>query len=126
MVSPPAHTWICTACGRRVPRRVDRCHCGATRAAAEAAPDTAPELSGPRPRGGRGLVAELRATMPRDVQVLLGAGLAVAVLGLGWLAFGPRTPDATPRVLGYVDAAPPPVPKPTPRPTPPIKLPWWK
>jgi hypothetical protein len=64
--------------------------------------------------------------MPRDVKGLVAAGLLVALVGLGWLVFGPRQPDTTPRILGFVDKGPPPVPKPTPGARPPFKLPWWK
>jgi hypothetical protein len=64
--------------------------------------------------------------MPQDVKALVALMILVLVVGLGWLLFGPRQPDTTPRVLGFVDAGPPPVPKPTPTPRPPVKLPWWK
>ena len=125
-----AHSWTCPSCGRRVPLRVDRCHCGATRGQAEQAA-AAPVM--PRRARRRGawaelaeLAAEVRATMPPDVKRLLVALVLVVVAGLGWLFLGPRRPDTTPRVLGFVDAGPPPVPKPTPTPRPPFKLPWWK
>jgi hypothetical protein len=64
--------------------------------------------------------------MPPDVKGLLAAGLLVALFGLGWLVFGPRRPDTTPRILGFVDKGPPPASRPTPAPRPPFKLPWWK
>ncbi len=54
------------------------------------------------------------------------AGVAlVAVVAVGWLAFGPG-PEPVAPVLGYVDPGPPPVPTPVPPPTPAFNLPWWK
>jgi hypothetical protein len=64
--------------------------------------------------------------MPKDVKALVLTGAIVTLVGLGWLAFGPRRPDTTPRVLGHVDPGPPHVPKATPPPKPPFKLPWWR
>jgi hypothetical protein len=123
------HTWTCPSCGRRVPNRVDRCHCGAARPAVEeqAATPMVEAAATPRPvhRGGS-LLEEVQATMPRDVKALVVTAAIVGIAGLGWLVFGPRRPDTTPRVLGYVDQGPPPAPKPTPSPKPPFKLPWWK
>lgn len=75
----------------------------------------------PGPRGPRAPSEPL----PGDVKALLGGLVVVALASVGWLAFGPR-PDPVVPVLGFVDAAPPPVPRPTPPPEPPFKLPWWK
>jgi hypothetical protein len=121
-----AHTWPCPACGRRVPLRVSTCHCGMTRERAEAQAATQaqagrPPAARPARRGPRTPAAPL----PRDVKVLLSGVVLMAVLGLGWLVFGPA-PDPVAPVLGFVDAGPPPAPRPTPSPTPPFKLPWWK
>jgi hypothetical protein len=124
-----AHTWPCPACGRRVPLRVATCHCGMTRERAEALSEARAEASrpaaSPRVAVAPPALRTRLAPLPRDVKVLLaGAGLA-AVVGLGWLVFGPPPPPVVP-VLGYMDAAPPPAPKPTPTPRPSFKLPWWK
>jgi len=119
------HTWTCPACRRRVPLRVGRCHCGATREQAEAA--EAASLAAeriPRPRARRPRFA--LPPLPGDVRALLVASAFVVVAGLGWLVLGPHRPEAIPAVLGHVDAGAPPVPKPTPPPRPPFKLPWWK
>lgn len=125
-----AYSWTCPSCGRRVPLRVDRCHCGATRDQAERATATAVATARPvrARRGGPGslLASELAATMPEDVKALVALVVLVVMIGLGWLFFGPHRPDTTPRVLGFVDSGPPPVPRPTPTPRPPFKLPWWK
>jgi hypothetical protein len=84
--------------------------------AARPAPSAPPARRGPRTPA---------APLPRDVKVMLSGVALMAVLGLGWLAFGPA-PDPVVPVLGFVDAGPPPPPRPTPSPTPPFRLPWWK
>lgn len=120
-----AHTWQCPTCGRRVPMRVSACHCGMTRERAEVMAEAQAAAERPAPRPARPGLRTPPAPLPRDVKALLaGVGL-VAVLGLGWLIFGPRPQPLVP-VLGYMDATPPPVPEPTPAPTPPFMLPWWK
>ncbi|MCG6920557.1 MAG: hypothetical protein LJF15_05640 [Acidobacteria bacterium] len=120
-----AHTWQCPACGRRVPMRVSACHCGMTRERAEVMAEAHAAAERPAPRPARPGLRTPPAPLPRDVKALVaGVGL-VAVLGLGWLIFGPRPQPPVP-VLGYVDATPPPVPQPTPTQTPPFMLPWWK
>jgi hypothetical protein len=126
------HTWSCPACGRRVPLRVDACHCGATRQQAEerAAATAAVEVaSAPAPPVARPVAAReprLRwSSLPGDVRALVAGIALVALAGMGWLLFGPPPAPIAP-VLGYVDHGPPPVPRPTPRPAPPFKLPWWK
>ncbi|MGD8895119.1 MAG: hypothetical protein PVJ73_03705 [Acidobacteriota bacterium] len=96
-----------------------------TRERAEVMAEAHAAAERPAPRPARPGLRTPPAPLPRDVKALLaGVGL-VAVLGLGWLIFGPRSQPLVP-VLGYVDATPPPVPQPTPTPTPPFMLPWWK
>jgi hypothetical protein len=93
-------------------------------AAATPAPDAAPAAPR-RARVSAGDRQEAIDAMTGDVKVLLAVGGLALVVGLGYLAFGPK-PDPVPAVLGYVDAGPPPVARPKPSPTPPFKLPWWK
>jgi hypothetical protein len=133
MAETASHTWACPSCGRRVPLRVEACHCGMTRARAEdlarAALAAAAPAAPPARRGrSRGLVdrREAVAAMTGDVRVLAVAGAIVLVAGLGWLVLGPSRPASIPAILGHVDQGPPTVPKPTPSPRPPFKLPWWK
>jgi hypothetical protein len=128
MAESTPHTWTCSSCGRRVPQRAEACHCGMTRAVAEAPATVLPTAArAPRPRSRFPVSrSELMATMPRDVKALLMVSVFVGVAGLGWLAFGPRRPDSTPALLGHVDQGPPPAPTPPPVPRPPFKLPWWK
>jgi hypothetical protein len=79
------------------------------------------------PRVVRGL-SDRRAAisaMSGDVKLLLATSGLVFVLGLGWLAFGPRS-KPYPAVLGYVDAGPPTAAQVTGLRHPPFKLPWWK
>jgi hypothetical protein len=99
-----------------------------TRERAEVLAEVRAEAERPTPSPTRPAGPGIRtppAPLPRDVKVLLAGVALVAVLGLGWLIFGPR-PDPIVPVLGYMDAVPPPAPKPTPQPSPPFKLPWWK
>jgi len=113
-----SHTWTCPACGRRVPLRVDACHCGATRAPAEERTAAA----APRPRAP---VARPRLPpLPADVKAFVVGAALVLVAGLFWLVLGPSRPAAVPAILGYADAGPPPVRSTAARP--PFKLPWWK
>jgi len=133
------HTWSCPACGRSVPLRVEACHCGLTRQQAEerAAAEEAAFLAAAAPPAGLPEAAaaprrrvrnpyEFRwSSLPGDVKALLVGVALVAILGVGWLFFGPAPTPIAP-VLGYVDAGPPPAPRPTPRPRPAFKLPWWK
>ncbi len=119
-VGTPGYSWICGACGRRVPLRVDVCHCGATRQQAAAGPLQA-DVS---PFGGAGARGGWRS-LPLDVQaLLLAAGLSL-VLGLAWLVYDPPRPNPTPALLGYVDVPPPPR-TPTKAPRPPFRMPWWR
>jgi hypothetical protein len=129
MAEPSPLVWTCPRCGRRVPRRVETCHCGLERGVAEAqaAREAAPLEAAPRRRSRLPVdPREALGVMPRDVKAILGAGALVMALGLGWLVLGPSRPSSTPAVLGYVDAGPPPDPKPTPRPQPPLPMPWWR
>ena len=117
-------TWTCT-CGRRVPLRVNACHCGVTRGAAFATPPPA-EYPVAAQAEAPATAAGVWSTMPNDVKAMALVSALVLVAGLGWVTFGPAKVETTPAVLGWVDPGPPPVPKPTPPPRPPFKLPWWK
>lgn len=119
MAERPSHTWTCTSCGRRVPVRAETCHCGATRAQADALAAAAPARPGPVAPRAR------RPPLPADVKALIAGSVIALLAGLGWLVLGPSRPVTTPAVLGHVDAGPPPV-RPSPSPTPPFKLPWWR
>ena len=120
-------TWTCPNCKRRVPTRVDSCHCGTTRAQAE--------LLAATPAGGGSGDAygyegeDARAELGWDVKGPALGLVLVVVVAAGWIVFRPFHPDPIYPVLGYVDRAPTPPPKPIPsRPIPPplFKLPWWK
>jgi hypothetical protein len=125
----PAHTWTCAGCRRRVPVRIETCHCGASReqslaleqkrAPGERPPSVAAAAA--LPQGWRGLWRSL----PRDVKAMALAAVLVLVTGLGWLLLGPERPAAAPALLGYVDR-PVSQRRPSPPPQPPFKLPWWK
>ena len=117
----PGYSWVCAACGRRVPLRVDVCHCGATRQQAPAA--TAPAT--PPPAAHHGEAGASWRSLPRDVQGLLVAAGLIVVLGLGWLVYDPPRPTPAPALLGYVDVRPPP-PTPTSPSRPPFRMPWWR
>ncbi len=124
-MSEPSHlTWSCPGCGRRVPLRVDSCHCGRMRATAPAEPTALPAhpprvALPPRQSGG------LWRSLPVDVKALALAGILVTVAGVGWALFGPQSTERMPALLGYIEPTPPP---PTPRPPthPPFRLPWWR
>jgi hypothetical protein len=111
-----------------VPLRAPACHCGTTRAQAEELAASAAVAAAPpppaAPRRGGSLRDDLARTMSRDVKIMVGVGAFVVVVGLGWMAFGPR-PAPTAPVLGFVDQGPPPAPKKAPT-QPAFKLPWWK
>jgi len=123
---PTAHTWLCPSCGRRVPLRAAACHCGMTRARAEELQAAEPQAAAAPPRARRATSEgrEVLDAMTTDVKLLLALGAFTLLLGLGWLAFGPR-PSQPPPVLGWVDSGPPKPPPTAPR-KPPFKLPWWK
>jgi hypothetical protein len=122
------HTWACPSCGRRVPLRAEACHCGLTRARAEAVLAAQPPAEA-APRRPRMISASDRqeaiAAMTGEVKLLLAASALVLVAGLGYLVFGPK-PQPMPAVLGFVDGGPPPSPRTKAPPKPPFKLPWWK
>ena len=119
MAERPSHTWTCPSCGRRVPLRIEACHCGATRAQAEEMAAEAP--AAPRPR--EPVAATRLPPLPTDVKILVVGALAVLVVGSFWLVLAPSPPPAAPAILGYVDVGPP---RPSPPPRPPFELPWWK
>ena len=122
------HTWTCPGCGRRVPLRVEACHCGATRAEAEARAAearTAGAALVPRPSPAEAAGGRHVPPLPTDVKALAVGSLVVLVGGLIWLVFVPSRPSPILPVLGYADAGPPPVVSTAP-PRPPFKLPWWK
>jgi hypothetical protein len=116
--------WSCPACGRRVPLRVDRCHCGRMRDVAGGEPERLLARPSQATVARRQAVALWRS-LPRDVKAFVVAGTLVVAAGVGWTLFGPRQSETIPPVLGYLDATPP---APTPRPpkSPPLKLPWWR
>jgi hypothetical protein len=122
MAEAASHTWGCAQCGRRVPTRVTVCHCGATRAQAEAVRAGPARGAAPLPvqPGWRGVWASL----PTDVVLVAAAAGLVLLAGFGFLAFGPPVRNDTPALLGYVDRRPP--KPPDTRSQPPFKLPWWK
>lgn len=129
MATATPHTWVCPSCGRRVPLRAESCHCGMTRARAEALQAAQPPQADPVVHRRPSMVSardrqEAVAAMTGDVKLLLAASALALVAGLGFMMFGPK-PKAVPAVLGYVDPGPP-RPKATPEPKPPFKLPWWK
>jgi len=91
-------TWDCPACGRRVPRRVETCRCGAPRPDTEAArAEAAPAARAPR-RSGVLLLA---------TGLVLGAALVVA---LRFAGSPPAEPEAAPPpVTQPIDPAPEPI-----------------
>lgn len=126
MAEATLHTWTCPSCGRRVPLRAEACHCGMTRARAEALKAAQPAAAA-APRVARGANNRRAAfnAMTGDVKLLLAMSALVLVVGLGWLLFGPRR-EPYPSVLGYVDAGPPQSMRAAGPKRPPFKLPWWK
>jgi hypothetical protein len=97
--------WTCPSCGRRVPDRVEACHCGAPRPAAippgvplpPAAPGHAGALAGP-------LLPSWKS-LPRDIRIGLGL-LAVLVVGALASLFIPDRGRKLPALLGHVDPSP--------------------
>ena len=134
-------TWQCPQCGRRVPNRVDECHCGVRREAALAAPVA-------NASARRGFPLATMATpkvpvppqyrfswrgLPRDLK-LLAIGLILVLVGsIAWL-FVPWRPKPVVPLLGWsepLSSKPPPTPpprkSPEPSPSPAAKkgwLPW--
>jgi S1-C subfamily serine protease len=109
-----SYTWICPACGRRVPRRVEACRCGHPR----------PEAEFPAP------TPEPPATHALSRTAVLGA-VAIVLLGatIGWYyytqptlpAFGWMGPPARPAPSPAPDSAA--APTTTPLATPPAATP---
>jgi len=118
-VGTPGYSWVCGACGRRVPLRVDVCHCGAARQQAAAA--TAQAAPGAARAGAKGGWRSL----PVDVQALLAAAVLSFVLGFAWLVYDPPRTKPVPALLGYVDVPPPPR-TPTKAARPSFRMPWWR
>ena len=120
-------TWTCPNCKRRVPNRVDACHCGTTRSQAE---QLAAASAGAGPGAGFGHGGPAAsAELGWDVKGPALGLVLVAVVAAGWLVFRPYRPDTIAPVLGFVDKTPTPKTTPIPRrPVPPplFKLPWWK
>jgi hypothetical protein len=122
MSERPQLTWSCPGCGRRVPLRVERCHCGRPRETARALPE-APRPLPFRPSDRWSLT--LWRTMPLDVKALVVVAILLVTGGIGWSLFGPQSAERMPALLGYKDPTPPP-PTPPPPTRPPFKLPWWR
>jgi hypothetical protein len=121
-------TWTCPNCQRRVPSRVDACHCGTTRGQAEQLAVASPGGAGSGGAFGYGGPAG-GAELGWDVKGPALGLVLVAVLAAGWLVFRPYRPDPIYPVLGFVDKAPTPPPTMVarrPAPPPLFKLPWWK
>jgi hypothetical protein len=121
MGSPTAFTWVCTTCGRNVPQRVSRCHCGATReqaqavlAAGEPAPAVETLLAAPGWRS-------VWRTLPGDVRAMVIAAAVLVLSGAVWLLVSPPGSEGGPALLGRAEPTPPPPPK-----QPAFRLPWWK
>jgi hypothetical protein len=118
--APTPYTWVCSGCGRNVPLRVARCHCGASREQAE----TIPEASAPPPSSDGLLVMPgwrgVWRTLPRDVKAMVVTAAALVLGGVAWLLASPPRTDFGPALLGQVER--PLSPKPQP---PAFKLPWW-
>ena len=134
-------TWQCPQCGRRVPNRVDECHCGVRREAALTAP-----VANPLARGVPALATMATPQVPLPPQSrfswrglptdlkLLAIGLILVLVGsIGWL-FVPRRPAPMVPLLGWSEPlssqgrpTPPPRTSPAPSPSPSAKkgwLPW--
>jgi hypothetical protein len=98
-------TWTCPACRRRVPQRVQVCHCGFTRTRAEAAA-TAQEVA---PAAAGRLSWQFWSWM-----ALLGLAFLLAVVQM----LRPYQRPEIPALLGYVDPPRPTPPPPSASPTP--------
>jgi hypothetical protein len=126
----PSLTWTCPNCQRRVPNRVDACHCGTTRGQAEQLAASSPSGAGAGAAFGYGGPA-VREELGWDVKGPALGLVLVVVAAAGWLVFRPYRPDPIVPVLGFVDkgrATATTTPAPSRRPVPPplFKLPWWK
>jgi len=102
MAQSRTFTWTCPACRRRVPQRVQVCHCGFTRTQAAAA--TAQEMA---PAATGRLSWQFWSWL-----ALLGLAFLFAVVQL----FRPYHRPAIPALLGYVDPPRPTPPPPSPSP----------
>ncbi len=71
MTDQTRFVWTCPSCGRRVPRRLDQCRCGAQRSGAESSPPTAQEVADPAPQP---------RSSPSVLTTIVTAVLAAAVL----------------------------------------------
>lgn len=121
----PAFTWTCPSCKRKVPSRVNECHCGFSRSQAAAAEraSVARPAAGPRRAKvkGQGWIAHLRSVGLRWDFWASMAVLALAVLIGVWQLFRPHPRGDIVPVLGFVDPprpsapATPPASKPVPR-----------
>ncbi len=131
-------TWQCPQCGRRVPNRVDECHCGVRRETALAAPAAEASLRAKPPLGTMATPAvpvppQYRfswRTLPRDVKLLAVGIILVLLSGIGWL-FVPWRPKPIVPLLGWSEPTssrplptPPPRKSPAPPPSPSGKKGW--
>lgn len=105
-------SWVCPACGRKVPGYSANCHCGVDReAAAQAVPPAFPQP-------GSGPVRFRAADVPRVAWVALGIVVLALLAGL-WRLMQPPEPNPIPPLLGHWDHGAPPPAKPLePRATP--------
>ena len=97
--------WTCPSCGRRVPDRIEACHCGAPRPAA--IPPGVPLSAAGAPHAGAlaGPLLPSWKSLPRDIRIGLGL-LAVLIVGaLASLLLPDRGPRL-PALLGHVDPPP--------------------
>src|SRR5581483_7652847 len=94
--------WLCPACGRRVPERVDQCRCGSTR----------PSPAAPRVEPAAPPAASPRATLALARISVFGVILLSGVVA-GWRladnrqAPAPATIAVAPRAVAKPPAAPP-------------------
>ncbi len=106
-------SWVCPACGRKVPGYSANCHCGVSReAAAQAVPPAFPQP-------GAGPVRFSRADVPRAAWLALGIIVVALLLGL-WRLLQPPEPNLVPPLLGHWERG---APTPSPGAAPPSGLP---
>ncbi len=117
-------SWLCPGCGRRVPLRVDRCHCGRMRDAPRTEGNPQPDHP-PGAPASRRLPLAIWRTLPLDAKALVVVAVLLMAGGVGWALFGPQQSEQLPAILGYMERTPP-RPTPTPPTRPPFKLPWWR
>ncbi len=106
-------SWVCPACGRKVPGYSANCHCGVSReAAAQYVP---PAL----PRPGSGPVRFKASDVPRAAWVALAVIVLALLVGL-WRLLQPSEPNDIPPLLGHWErGAPSPRQAPTAQTSPP-------